>query len=103
MVVPKGLPTDHLAVVLDKMAYVLQPKMEAYAYDEGHLYPGPAIKNVPLDLAPAQSQAIIREYGRPKYASLIADYPIELPLKPDQLVLAFRRWDETIGSKAGRR
>ena len=103
MVVPKGLPADHLAVVLDMMAYVLQPKMQAYAYDEGYLYPGPAVKNVPLDLAPAQSQSVLREYGRPEYASLIADYPIELPLRPDQLVLAFRRWDETIGSKGGKR
>lgn len=103
MVIPKGLPANHLAVVLEMMAYVLQPKMQAYAYDEGYLYPGPAVKNVPLELAPAQSQAVIREYGRPDYASLIADYPIELPLKPDQLVLAFRRWDETIGSKAGHR
>lgn len=103
MVIPKGLPADHLAVVLDMMAHVLQPKMQAYAYDEGYLYPGPAVKNVPVDLAPTQSQAVIREYGRLEYASLIADYPIELPLRPDQLVLAFRRWDETIGSKAGRR
>ena len=103
MVVPKGLAADHLAVVLDMMAYVLQPKMQAYAYDEGYLYPGPAVKNVPLDLAPAQSQTVIREYGRPEYASLIADYPIELPLKPDQLVQAFRRWDETIGSKVAHR
>lgn len=103
MVVPRGLPPDHLAVVLDMMEYVLQPKMQAYAYDEGYLYPGPAVKNVPLDLAPVASQAVIRDYGRPEYAALIADYPIELPLKPDQLILAFRRWDETIGSKAGRR
>lgn len=103
MVIPKGLPADHLAVVLDMMAHVLQPKMQAYAYDDGYLYPGPAVKNVPLDLAPAQSQAVIHEYGRLEYAALIADYPIELPLRPDQLVLAFRRWDETIGSKAGRR
>ena len=103
MVIPKGIPADHLAVVLDMMAHVLQPKMQAYAYDEGYLYPGPAVKNVSLDLAPAQSQAVIREYGRLEYAGLIADYPIELPLRPDQLVLAFRRWDETIGSKAGRR
>ncbi len=100
MVVPKGLAPDHLAVVLDMMQHVLQPKMQAYAYDEGYLYPGPAVKNVPLDLAPAASQAVIRDYGRAEYADLIAGYPIELPLKPEQLVVAFRRWDETIGSKA---
>jgi putative spermidine/putrescine transport system substrate-binding protein len=103
MVVPKGLAPERLAVVLDMMAFVLQPKMQAYAYDEGYLYPGPAVKDVPLSLAPAESQAVIREFGRPEYASLIADYPIELPLKPDQMVLAFRHWDETVGGKAGQR
>jgi putative spermidine/putrescine transport system substrate-binding protein len=50
MCVPKGVPNDRLAVVLDMMAYVLTPKAQAYAYDEGYLYPGPAVKNVPLSL-----------------------------------------------------
>jgi putative spermidine/putrescine transport system substrate-binding protein len=103
MVVPKGLPEDRLAVVLDMMAFVLQPKMQAYAYDEGYLYPGPAVKNVGLDLAPPESRKVIEEFGRPEYASLIADNPIELPLKPEQMVLAFRRWDELVGSRQGRR
>jgi putative spermidine/putrescine transport system substrate-binding protein len=103
MVVPKGLREDRLAVVLDMMAFVLQPKMQAYAYDEGYLYPGPAVKNVGLDLAPPESRKVIEEFGRPEYASLIADNPIELPLKPEQMVLAFRRWDELVGSRQGRR
>jgi putative spermidine/putrescine transport system substrate-binding protein len=103
MVVPKGLPPERMAVVLDMMAFVLQPKMQAYAYDEGYLYPGPAVKNVGLDLAPPESRKVIEEFGRPEYAALIADNPIELPLKPDQMVLAFRRWDEMVGSRKARR
>jgi putative spermidine/putrescine transport system substrate-binding protein len=99
MCVPKGIPEDRLAVVLDMMAFVLQPKMQAYSYDEGYLYPGPAVRNVPVSMAPKRSQEVIAEYGRPEYASLIADTPIELPLKPDQMVLAFRQWDERVGSK----
>jgi putative spermidine/putrescine transport system substrate-binding protein len=99
MCVPKGIPEDRLAVVLDMMAFVLQPKMQAYSYDEGYLYPGPAVRNVPVSMAPKRSQEVIAEYGRPEYASLIADNPIELPLKPDQMVLAFRQWDERVGSK----
>ncbi len=39
MCVPKGVPKTRLAVVLDMMAHVLTPKMQAYAYDEGYLYP----------------------------------------------------------------
>ncbi|PTM40535.1 extracellular solute-binding protein [Bosea sp. 124] len=99
MCVPKGIPNDRLAVVLDMMAYVLTPKAQAYAYDEGYLYPGPAVKNVPLSLAPKASQDVIAEFGRPEYADLIANNPIELPLKPDKMVVAFRKWDELVGAK----
>lgn len=103
MCVPKGIPNDRLAVVLDMMAYVLTPKAQAYAYDEGYLYPGPAVKDVPLSLAPKRSQDVIAEFGRPEYADLIAKNPIELPLKPQQMVVAFRKWDELVGSKQGRK
>lgn len=99
MCVPKGIPDDRLAVVLDMMAFVLTPKAQAYSYDEGYLYPGPAVKNVPLSLAPKASQDVIAEFGRPEYAELIANNPIELPLKPDKMVVAFRKWDELVGSK----
>lgn len=102
MCVPKGIPDDHLAVVLDLMAFVLKPEAQAYSYDEGYLYPGPAVKNVPISMAPPESQKIITEFGRPEYADLIAKNPIELPLKPDKMVQAFRRWDELVGSKKTR-
>ena len=102
MAVPKNVPQERLAVLLDLMAFILTPKIQAYTYDEAYLYPGPAVKNVPLSMAPQKSQDIIAEYGRPEYAKLIADNPIELSLSPDKLVLAFRRWDEEIGSKKGK-
>ncbi len=99
MCVPKGTANDKLAVVLDLMAFLLTPKAQAYSYDEGYLYPGPAVKNVPLSMAPQHSQDVIKEFGRPEYADLIANNPIELPLKPEQMVVAFRKWDELVGSK----
>ena len=102
MVVPKGVSDEKLAVLLDLMAFLLKPEQQAFAYDEGYLYPGPAVKNVPLSMAPKESQDVIREFGRPEYADLIANNPIELPLTPDKMVVAFRRWDEEIGSKKGR-
>jgi putative spermidine/putrescine transport system substrate-binding protein len=102
MCVPKGVPNDRLAVVLDIMAHVLTPAAQAYSYDEGYLYPGPAVRNVPITMAPQRSQEVIAEFGRPEYARLIADNPIELPLKPDKMVLAFRKWDELVGSKRPR-
>ncbi len=50
-------------------------------------------------MAPAASQAVLKEFGRPEYTALIANTPNELPLDSDALVYAFRRWDEQIGSK----
>ena len=99
MTVPRGLPDDKMAVILDVMAFILTPKIQAFTYDEGYLYPGPAVKNVPLELAPEKSQQVIKEFGRPEDAALIANNPIELPLTPDKMVVAFRLWDEKIGSK----
>jgi putative spermidine/putrescine transport system substrate-binding protein len=50
-------------------------------------------------MAPPESQQAIKDFGRPEYDKLIAEVPLELPLEPDQMVLAFRKWDEEIGSK----
>jgi putative spermidine/putrescine transport system substrate-binding protein len=97
MVVPKGVAPDHLAVVLDLMAYMLKPESQAFAYDDGYFYPGPAVKDVPLSMAPKESQEAIKEYGRPEYDKLIADNPIETPLDDAPLVVAFRKWDAEIG------
>ncbi len=102
MCIPKGIPNDRLAVTLDMMAHILKPEMQAISYDEGYLYPGPAVKNVPLSLAPKRSQEVIRDFGRPEYAKLIADNPIELPLDTTKMVVAFRMWDQLVGAKRAR-
>ncbi|MBM6593265.1 ABC transporter substrate-binding protein [Microvirga pudoricolor] len=97
MCVPKGLPNEKLAVLLDLMSFLLTKEQQAYTYDEGYFYPGPAVKDVPLSMAPKESQDAINEFGRPEYADLIANNPIEMPLQPDQMVVAFRLWDEQVG------
>jgi putative spermidine/putrescine transport system substrate-binding protein len=99
MFVPKGVSEDKLAVLLDLMSFVLSPQQQAFTYDEGYFYPGPAVKDVPLSMAPAASQAIVKEFGRPQYDKLIAENPIEVPLTADKMILAFSRWDEQIGSQ----
>ena len=101
MAVPRGVPAARLAVLLAMMRFVLEPAQQAISYDDGYLYPGPAVRDVPLSMAPAKSQAAIEEYGRPEYAALIEGHPIELPLSTDRMVLAFRMWDERIGSRKG--
>src|SRR5438477_9749637 len=97
MVVPKGVSDEKLAVLLDLMSFLLEPQQQAYTYDQGYFYPGPAVKDVTLAMAPADSQQAIEEFGRPEYADLIANNPIELPLTPDRLVIAFKRWDQQVG------
>lgn len=99
LVVPKGVTEERLRVLLDLTSFLLSKESQAYTYDEGYFYPGPAVKGVTLDMAPKESQDAIREYGRPEYEKLIADTPTELPLDADKMVLAFRRWDEEIGAR----
>jgi putative spermidine/putrescine transport system substrate-binding protein len=96
MCVPKGLSNEKVAVLLDLMNFLLTKEQQAYTYDEGYFYPGPAVKGVTLDMAPPESQAAIKEFGRPEYEKWIAENPIELPLQPEQMVVAFRMWDEQV-------
>jgi putative spermidine/putrescine transport system substrate-binding protein len=97
--IPKGVDAERIPIIVDLIGHMLKKDQQAYAYDEGYFYPGPAVKDVPLSMAPQASQDALREYGRPEYEKLIADNPKEMPLEPEQLVQAFRRWDEEIGSK----
>jgi putative spermidine/putrescine transport system substrate-binding protein len=60
------------------------------------------VKDVPLSMAPKESQEVVKEFGRPIYDKLIADNPVEVPLDAEKLVYAFRRWDEQVGSKVGK-
>ncbi|WP_033343185.1 ABC transporter substrate-binding protein [Catenuloplanes japonicus] len=102
-VIPRGVPADKQAAVLNLIRDMLTPQQQAKAYDQGYFYPGPAIKDVPLSAAPADSQKALAEYGRPEYDQLIAGNPIEVPLDAKSLVAAFDRWDREIGSgKAGK-
>ena len=98
--VPKGISDEKLAVVLDLITFLLKPAQQAYTYDQGYFYPGPAVKDVPLSMAPKASQDAIAEFGRKEYDDWIANNPVELPLEPDALVVAFRRWDEDVASVA---
>jgi putative spermidine/putrescine transport system substrate-binding protein len=95
--IPKGLAPEKVAVLIDLLKYLLTPEAQATTYDLGYFYPGPAVKDVPITMAPQESQDAIAEFGRPEYADLIANNPQELPLLPKQLVYAFDRWDKEIG------
>ncbi|MFI6759801.1 extracellular solute-binding protein [Micromonospora sp. NPDC050417] len=102
-VVPKGVSTDKQAAVLALLNWMLTPGQQAKAYDNGYFYPGPAVKDVTLSMAPEASRKAIEQYGRPEYEQLIAGHPVEVPLGAKALVEAFSRWDREIGgAKVGK-
>jgi len=100
--IPKGLPPERLAVLLDVVSHLLSKESQAVTFDRGFFYPGPAVAGVTLDMAPQGSQDDIREFGRPMYDKLIAEVPVELPLDAEAMVYAFRRWDEQVGVKTAK-
>jgi putative spermidine/putrescine transport system substrate-binding protein len=99
MVIPKGVAPEKIAVVLDLMAYLLTPEAQAYTFDKGYFYPGPAVKNVSLSMAPKESQDAVKEFGRPEYEALIAQFPHTQSLEPKAQVEAFKIWDQQVGAQ----
>jgi putative spermidine/putrescine transport system substrate-binding protein len=99
MVIPKGVPAEKVAVVLDLMAFLLTPEAQAYTYDKGYFYPGPAVKNVSLSMAPKESQDAVKEFGRPEYDKWLAQFPHTQSLPPQAQVEAFRIWDQQVGAQ----
>ena len=99
MVIPKGVPPEKIAVVLDLMAFLLTPEAQAYTYDKGYFYPGPAVKNVSLSMAPKESQDAVKEFGRPEYDKWLAQFPHTQSLPPQAQVEAFRIWDQQVGAQ----
>jgi len=102
MCIPKGIAPERVAVLLRLMSFMLEPAQQAGTFDRGYFYPGPVTAGVTLDAAPAESRQVIAEFGRLQYDRWITDVPAEVPLTPDRLVQAFRRWDEQIGAKAAK-
>jgi putative spermidine/putrescine transport system substrate-binding protein len=99
MIVPKGLSPEKLAVVLEVMAFLLQPEQQALTYDKGYFYPGPAVKGVTLAMAPQASQDVIKKLVRPEYDEWLAKFPHQQPLEATAMIAAFSRLDEEVGAQ----
>lgn len=97
-VIPRGVSEDVLSANLALIEWMLRPEQQAKAYDKGYFYPGPAVKDVTLDMAPQESQDAIEKFGRPEYDNLIEDNPQETSLAAEEQVAAFQKWDREIGS-----
>lgn len=99
VLIPKGVSNDVLAADLALIAWMLKPDQQAIAYDKGYFYPGPAVKNVTIDMAPQESQDTIKQFGRAEYADWIKKFPVETSLPAKQQVAAFDKWNRLVGSQ----
>lgn len=95
---PHGLSADKQSAVLLLLDFMLEPDVNAVAYDNGYFYPGPAVEGATLDKAPQSSQDAMAEFGRDFYDGLIESTDQAVPLPADELVTAFDIWDRRIGS-----
>ena len=100
--IPKGVSDDKVAVLLEMIKYMLSKPAQAMTYDKGYFYPGPAVKDVPLSMAPKDSQDAVNSVRRDFIDKLIAEVPSEVPLPADRLVYAFQRWDQQVGARVGK-
>ena len=80
------------------LAFALTPEQQAVTYDQGYFYPGPAVKNVALDQAPAASKTTIEKYGDTEFDGWISANPAKNSLPATAQVTAFDLWDKKIGS-----
>ena len=99
MVVPKGVAPEKLGVVLELMAYMLKPAAQALTYDKGYFYPGPAVKDVTLSMAPKESQDAINEFGRPEYEQWLKEFPHAFVRLSEARVEMFQLWDQQVGAQ----
>lgn len=97
--IPKGLDEARLNVSLKLTAFLMTPEQQVYTFDDGFMYPGPAIKGVELSMAAKDVQDKLGAVVTPDLTEAINKFPTEAPLGSKELVEAFEMWDELIGSK----
>lgn len=99
MCMPKGLDKNKREATLALMSFLMKPQAQAITYDNGYFYPGPAIKNVPISLAPKESRDKVSAAIRPAYDKAVNEFPSETQLDSKAMVEAFDMWDKVIGAK----
>ncbi len=99
MTMPKGLDNDRKNATLALMAWLMTPEQQAVTYDNGYFYPGPAIKDVPITMAPKASQDKVKAAMRDSYEKAIKEFPNTTQLESKPLVEAMDMWDKLVGAK----
>lgn len=102
MLVPKGLEPEKLAVVLDMMAFALKPEQQALTFNTGGFFPGPAIKGVTFEQAPAAVRDPIKAFIPADFDQTMAKAKVVAPLDTERMIQAFAKWDQLIGAKTQR-
>ena len=97
--VPKGLSPEREKAALGLIQWLLKPVNQAVTYDDGYFYPGPAVKNVTLSMAPPSEQAKIKAFMRPAYDEAVAHFASVPQLGAQAMVEAFDTWGQLVGSK----
>ncbi|MGP3982454.1 ABC transporter substrate-binding protein [Streptomyces sp. KR80] len=98
-VVPKGVDADTMSAALQLIKWMLTPEQQAKAYDDGYFYPGPAIENVPVTMAPQKSQQVLKEFGVPEFDQWIDRFPKKPSLPAEQQVKAFDMWNRQVAGR----
>jgi len=99
VVIPKGVSTDKQAAILQLIKFMLTPKQQAYTWDTCYFYPGHAVKGVTIDMVPAESQKVVKEFADPQFDQWIEEFPKEPSLPPAQQVKAFQKWEREVAKK----
>ena len=100
MVVPKGVAARQAGGAARPDGVHADAGAQALTYDKGYFYPGPAVKDVTLSMAPKESQDAIKEFGRPEYDKLVASNSrTTQSLAAKAQVEAFRSWDQQVGAQ----
>jgi len=99
MIIPKGLSDDQKKASIALIQWMLKPDMQAITFDNGYFYPGPAVKNVTIDMAPADSKTKVKAAMRDQYDKQIKNTPTTTQLESKTLVEAFDMWDKLVGAK----
>ena len=81
---------------------MLSKPAQAMTYDKGYFYPGPAVKDVPLSMAPEASQKLHHRIHPAVLCQADRRGAVGGAAARGQAGLRVPRWDQQVGSRAGK-
>jgi len=93
--IPKGVPQDHIDIIVDLMKFMWTPEQQALTWSA---FIGPVVKSATIVSAPKNIQDDVKEFWRPEYDQIGTKWKVSPPLGVKQLSYAMDRWDREIGA-----